>query len=66
MANAPKRPGSEDLLLSVFFGAGAVIALPNFYGIMGFVGGIIMAAIYNFVAGIVGGLELDLEPRTPQ
>lgn len=43
-----------------------MIALPNFYGIMGFVGGIIMAAIYNFVAGIVGGLELDLEPRTPQ
>ncbi len=43
------------------FGAGAVIALPIFYGIMGFIGGILMAAIYNLVAKYTGGIELEFD-----
>lgn len=27
------------------------------YPLMGFIGGVISAALYNFVAGIVGGIE---------
>ena len=42
-----------------------IILLPVMYGIMGFIGGIIMAALYNLVAGIIGGLELDLDPGEP-
>jgi hypothetical protein len=38
----------------------AVIATPVFYAVAGFVGGAIMAFLYNLVAGWVGGIELDL------
>ncbi len=53
--------------------AGAAIALlffivivPVLYAIGGFLGGMVLAALYNFVAPKVGGLELELEPRGPQ
>ena len=53
--------GPEDpAFLGVLLGGGAVIALPLFYGIMGFVAGLIVGTIYNFVAGLVGGLELEV------
>ena len=38
-----------------------MIAIPVMYGIIGFVAGIIGALVYNVAAGIVGGLELELE-----
>jgi hypothetical protein len=44
------------------FGVGAVFLLPIVYGIMGFLGGVITAVIYNLAAGAVGGLEVELEP----
>ena len=37
--------------------------LPIFYGILGFIGGAIAAAIYNVVAGFLGGLELELSEK---
>jgi hypothetical protein len=42
-------------------GVGAIVALPIFYGCMGFVVSLVGAAIYNLVAGMVGGVELDVE-----
>jgi hypothetical protein len=42
-------------------GAGAIVILPIFYGVMGFIMGALYAAVYNFIAGIVGGLELQFE-----
>jgi len=47
-------------------GVAALIILPIMYGAMGFVGGIIMAAFYNLVASIVGGLELDFHDGGPE
>jgi len=38
-----------------------VTILPVMWGVMGFVFGLIGAAIYNVVAGRIGGLELELE-----
>ena len=38
-----------------------MIAIPVMYGIIGFIGGIIGALVYNVAAGVVGGLELELE-----
>ena len=38
-----------------------MIAIPVMYGIIGFIGGIIGALVYNVAAGIVGGLELEIE-----
>lgn len=43
----------------VMVGAGALIFLPILYGIFGFICGIIAAAIYNVLAAIVGGIELE-------
>src|SRR5947209_12916867 len=49
-------------------GAGSIVAgllimigLPIFYGILGFIFGAIGALIYNVAAGIIGGLEMELE-----
>lgn len=54
--------GPNPVALFVGFGFAAIIVLPIMYGIMGFIGGIICAAIYNLVAAVVGGLELEFEP----
>jgi hypothetical protein len=42
-------------------GTGFAIAMPIIYGVMGFIFTAIGCAIYNFVAGFVGGIEVDLE-----
>ena len=36
------------------------------YPLMGFIGGIIGAAIYNLAASLVGGLEITLDINQPQ
>ena len=43
----------------------AVIVMPIIYGIFGFIGGIISAAMYNLIAGFVGGIEMEFERLTP-
>src|SRR5438045_3139279 len=48
-AAPPALMGGVMLLMSVLF--------PIFYGVMGFVFGVITAAIYNLVAQWIGGLE---------
>lgn len=47
--------------MGMLFGVGAIIALPIFYGVLGFIMSLIMAALYNLVAGMVGGIEVDLQ-----
>jgi hypothetical protein len=42
-------------------GVGAVVALPVFYGCMGFIAGAVGALFYNLFAGMVGGVELRTE-----
>jgi hypothetical protein len=48
--------------IAPMFGAGALIFMPIFYGVLGLVGGAIGALVYNLFAGLVGGIELELEP----
>ena len=48
-------------LVGMMFGAGAIIILPIFYGVIGFCGGAIGAFVYNLAAGWVGGLEIDTQ-----
>ncbi len=38
-----------------------MIGLPIFYGLMGFVIGAISALVYNVFAGMVGGIEIEVE-----
>jgi hypothetical protein len=57
-AFAPKElPGGFGIL----FGVGAIIVLPIFYGILGFITSLIGAALYNLVASWVGGVEMDVQ-----
>lgn len=49
-----------EALLGALFGVGAVVFLPLFYGLMGFLGGLLTGGLYNLAARAVGGLELDL------
>lgn len=47
--------------LGMLFGVGAIIFLPICYGLLGLIGGAIAAALYNVFAGILGGIELDVQ-----
>ena len=47
--------------MGLFIGAAAIIFLPIFYGVAGFIGGLIVAALYNLVAGWVGGIKIELK-----
>jgi hypothetical protein len=51
---------SPEPLVGIIFGAGSVFLFPIFYGILGFIGGIITAGIYNITANWVGGLKIEL------
>jgi hypothetical protein len=42
-------------------GVGAIVAFPLLYGGLGAIGTIIMAALYNVIAGVAGGIEIDVE-----
>jgi hypothetical protein len=42
-------------------GLAALIILPIVYGCIGFIASLIMAALYNLVAGWVGGVEIQTE-----
>jgi hypothetical protein len=48
------------------FGIGFLLAVPILYGVFGFIFTAIGCALYNWVAGKVGGIEisLDTEPRS--
>lgn len=47
--------------LGAIIGVGAVIVLPIMYGLMGFVATLIAAWLYNVAAGLVGGVEVDIQ-----
>jgi hypothetical protein len=56
---ASARPGGA--LLGAFLGVGAVIVVPLFYGGLGFIVTLIMAALFNGIVKIVGGVEIEVE-----
>lgn len=52
--------GGDAALGGLIGGVGSLIILPILYGAMGFIGGLLGAALYNFVATFAGGVKLDL------
>jgi zinc-ribbon domain len=56
---ASQQSSSPFALMGAAFGVGAVIILPICYGIIGFISGLIWAAVYNLIAGLVGGIEIE-------
>lgn len=53
--------GGAGAFISGFLGIGAIVFMPIFYGVLGLLGGAISAFVYNLVASMAGGLELDLQ-----
>jgi hypothetical protein len=43
------------------FGVGAIVFLPLLYGVLGFVGALIGAFLYNGATKFVGGIKIDVE-----
>lgn len=54
---------SSDAFTGLLFGVGSVIFLPIFYGVIGFVFGLLTAFLYNLVSGVVGGIEVEVQER---
>ncbi|HEX6832984.1 MAG TPA: hypothetical protein VF132_05570 [Rudaea sp.] len=42
-------------------GIAMLFILPIFYGVCGFIFGALAAWLYNIIAGMVGGIEIDVE-----
>ena len=57
-ATAADRPAG---FAGMFFGVGAIVFVPIFYGLLGAVMAAIMAWVYNSLVNLTGGLEVDLE-----
>lgn len=53
--------GEESAMYGAFFGIGAIVFLPIFYGGMGAVMALIAAWLYNVAAGFIGGIEIRTE-----
>lgn len=47
--------------LGLFFGVGAIVTLPIFYGCLGAIMAMLMGFLYNLLAGAVGGVELEVD-----
>ena len=52
---------SEAPFFLAMMGTSAIVVLPIFYGCMGFVAALVAAWLYNVLAGVVGGIELDIQ-----
>jgi hypothetical protein len=54
---APDTGGGA--MFGALFGVGSIVFFPIFYGCIGFVSTLIMAALFNVAAGVVGGVEVE-------
>jgi hypothetical protein len=53
--------GSDDAgFIGSIMGVGAIVAFPLLYGCFGFVFTLIGAWLYNLVAGMVGGISIEV------
>ena len=63
IANSVPQPEGQEMPTGFFLGFGLVFCLlaPIFYGIMGFLTGVVGAFIYNLTAKKIGGIEVEVE-----
>jgi len=55
--------GAEMAGIGLIGGLMAIILIPIFYGVLGFIAGAITALLYNLVAGWTGGIEMEFLDR---
>lgn len=61
MAGAMFIPREEGGMFGAIFGVAAIIVVPLFYAVLGFIGTFIAAALFNVAVGITGGVEVDVK-----
>jgi hypothetical protein len=65
MAGAFGSSGSDGSLFGPMIGAvigvGSIIFFPLLYGVLGFLMSMLFAWLYNIIAGMVGGIELEVQ-----
>jgi len=52
--------GDDAGLIGSLMGVGAIVVFPLIYGCVGFVSTLIGAVLYNLVAGMVGGIRIEV------
>ncbi len=52
-------PNGQNVAPLIGFGIGTIVLGPILYGILGFVGGMINAFVYNIVARMSGGIQVE-------
>jgi len=55
------QQSSETFPFAPMIGAGSIVVFPIMYACIGFIGALIGAALYNVVAGMVGGVEVEIQ-----
>jgi hypothetical protein len=60
MAGGFASNSSRGAGFGAIIGVGAIVFFPILYGCIGFVVTLVGAWLYNVVAGVVGGVEMDL------
>jgi hypothetical protein len=60
-ASSMARQDMPFPMAGMVFGVGAIVVAPIVYGLLGAIVAMIGAAIYNVVAGMVGGIEIDVD-----
>jgi len=55
------RGAAASAGLGAVFGAAAIVAMPIIYGVIGFVSALVGAWLYNLLAGMLGGIEMEVE-----
>ncbi len=58
--------GHDGAAFGFLFGIGAVVLMPIFYGIIGFVGTLIAVSIFNVIVNYTGGIEMTFEEEMRQ
>lgn len=61
LAGGMAANSSDGAGLGALIGVGAIIIFPVCYGLIGFVATLIFAAMYNVLATMVGGIQMDVE-----
>ena len=61
LATGLAADNSSGPMVGAMFGIGAIVFMPILYGIMGFIGTLIGATVFNLAAKMTGGLEIEVQ-----
>ena len=59
MGGLGRIPGMGGLGMGIGLGIAAIVIFPIVYSVLGFVGGWVVASVYNWVARTVGGIVIE-------